>query len=236
MYKQIQLNGITKTYGKQNVKTVALNDISIRLHKNNLTSIVGSSGSGKSTLLSIVGTLEKPTKGTVYYDEKNISEIRANQLSELRNIHIGFIFQQFHLLPALTAIENVLAPLFHRKTSYNKNTKAKELLELVGLSDKLHALPSQLSGGQQQRVAIARALIAEPDWILADEPTGNLDTETSEKIIALLMEIKQQTACGILLVTHDIALSRQADRIIEMKDGQIIADTRINNNLVQTND
>ncbi|GGP08516.1 ABC transporter ATP-binding protein [Oceanobacillus neutriphilus] len=236
MYQQIKLTGITKVYGKQDIKTIALDDISLHLHKDDFTSIIGSSGSGKSTLLSIIGTLEKPTSGTVFYNEKNISQLRTNQLSELRNKHIGFIFQQFHLLPALTAVENVLAPLFHRKTGYNKNTKAKELLELVGLSDKLHALPSQLSGGQQQRVAIARALIAKPDWILADEPTGNLDSETCGKIIALLMEIKREADCGVLLVTHDMGLSRQADRVIEMKDGQIIADTKLNDKQSQIND
>lgn len=236
MYQLIQLVRVTKTYGKQNVLTKAIDDISLQLHKNDFTSIIGPSGSGKSTLLGIVGTLEKATSGSLFYDEKNINEFRNNQLSELRNKHIGFIFQQFHLLPALTVLENVLAPLFNRKTHYNKNKKAKELLGLVGLSNKLNALPSQLSGGQQQRVAIARALIAEPDWILADEPTGNLDSKTSGRIINLLMEIKKEVDCGILLVTHDMVLSGQSDRVIEMKDGQIISDTYINNNQVQTND
>ncbi|MBD1224328.1 ABC transporter ATP-binding protein [Virgibacillus halodenitrificans] len=226
MYNKITLENIHKSFGKSEAETIVLDNISLRLESEDFISIIGSSGSGKSTLLSIIGTLEKPTKGKVYYDEKEVHKLKANSLSELRNQHIGFIFQQFHLLPTLTAMENILAPLFHQKVSYDKEARAKELLGLVGLSDKHASLPSQLSGGQQQRVAIARSLIAKPDWILADEPTGNLDSATSKNIIDLLLDIKQKTNCGIILVTHDPALSKQSDRTIELKDGQIISDMR----------
>lgn len=226
MYKKIRLENVRKTFGKSEAETVVLDNISLTLDSDDFISVIGSSGSGKSTLLSIIGTLEKPTDGKVFYDVQNINKFRANNLSELRNQHIGFIFQQFYLLPTLTAMENILAPLFHRNVSYNKKSRAKELLELVGLGDKHSSLPSQLSGGQQQRVAIARSLIAEPDWIFADEPTGNLDSLTSENIIDLLTNIKQTTNCGIILVTHDSTLSEQTDRVIEIKDGHIVKDQR----------
>jgi len=138
--------------------------------------------------------------------------------------HIGFVFQQFHLLPTLTALENVMSPLFARKVSYNKAERAKEVLVNVGLADKLNALPSQLSGGQQQRVAISRALVHEPDWLLADEPTGNLDTETGETIFELMQEMNRKKGCGVIFVTHDSKLAEKADRVIEMQDGEVAGD------------
>ncbi|MFB4169769.1 ABC transporter ATP-binding protein [Virgibacillus sp. JSM 102003] len=236
MHKKITLENVRKTFGKSEARTVVLENISLTLDSKDFISVIGSSGSGKSTLLSIIGTLEKPTDGKVFYDVQDVNKLRANKLSELRNQHVGFIFQQFHLLPTLTAMENILAPLFHRNVSYNKESRAKELLELVGLADKHSSLPSQLSGGQQQRVAIARSLIAEPDWIFADEPTGNLDSTTSENIINLLTNIKQTTNCGIVLVTHDSALSGQADRVIEIKDGHIVKDQRKHQIGADTND
>lgn len=227
MSSQIRLENINKSFIGEGIVTKALESINLTLHKGELISIVGSSGSGKSTLLSLIGTLDKPTEGSIYFDDINVSSLKGNKLADFRFQNIGFIFQQFHLLPTLTALENVATPLFGRKVSFNKNKKAKELLEQVGLADKINSLPSQLSGGQQQRVAIARALINEPSWLLADEPTGNLDSKTGQKIFDLINELKNNTKCGVLFVTHDPRLAQKADRIIEMQDGHIVPIHRV---------
>ncbi|MFJ7726730.1 ABC transporter ATP-binding protein [Neobacillus sp. NPDC097160] len=222
--EHIALKIVSKDYIGDGVKTSALNEITIDFTKGEVVSVMGSSGSGKSTLLSIIGTLDKPTSGEVYFDSKPISKLKLDDLADIRFTNIGFVFQQFHLLPSLTALENVMIPLFNRKISLNKTERAKELLNLVGLGDKLNAFPSQLSGGQQQRVAIARALIADPDWILADEPTGNLDTETGNSIFSLLLQLNKTNNCGVIIVTHDPILAEKAGRVIEMKDGSVIRD------------
>ncbi|ETI70792.1 ABC transporter ATP-binding protein [Neobacillus vireti] len=224
--EHIALKSVSKDYIGEGVTTSALHDITIDFTKGEVVSIMGSSGSGKSTLLSIIGTLDKPTSGEVYFDSKPISKLKLDDLADIRFTNIGFVFQQFHLLPSLTALENVIIPLFNRKISFNKTERAKELLDLVGLEDKLNAFPSQLSGGQQQRVAIARALIAEPEWILADEPTGNLDTETGNSIFSLLLQLNKTKNCGVIVVTHDTVLAEKAGRVIEMKDGSLIRDRR----------
>lgn len=187
-------------------------------------SIIGPSGSGKSTLLSLIGTLDRPTSGELQYDGKPINKLNSKELSDFRFENIGFIFQQFHLIPTLTALENVMAPLFGRKVPYDKKERAEQLLAQVGLADKAGSLPSQLSGGQQQRVAVARALVHEPKWLLADEPTGNLDTDTGEIIFNLLRSLNEEKGCGVLFVTHDPALAERANRTIEMRDGVIIED------------
>jgi len=223
----IRLEKVNKSFVGEGVTTNAVQDVSTALHKSQLISLVGTSGSGKSTLLSLIGTLDKPTSGAIYFDDMDVATLKGNKLADFRFQNIGFIFQQFHLLPTLTAIENVMAPLFGRKVPFNKMKKAKELLEQVGLEEKMHSLPSQLSGGQQQRVAIARALINEPDWLLADEPTGNLDSHTGVKIFELIQQLKVNTKCGILLVTHDRSLAMKADRILEMKDGLIVNDNQL---------
>ncbi|WP_312476544.1 ABC transporter ATP-binding protein [Neobacillus sp.] len=222
--EHIALKNVSKDYIGDGVKTSALNDITIGFTKGEVVSIMGSSGSGKSTLLSIIGTLDKQTSGEVYFDSKPISKLKLDDLADIRFTNIGFVFQQFHLLPSLTALENVMIPLFNRKISFNKTERAKELLILVGLEDKLNSFPSQLSGGQQQRVAIARALIANPDWILADEPTGNLDTETGNSIFSLLLQLNKTNNCGVIVVTHDPVLAERAGRVIEMIDGSVIRD------------
>lgn len=220
----ISLENVSKDYLGDGVKTKALSDISVEFTKGEFISIIGPSGSGKSTLLSIIGTLDKQTSGQVLFEHKSISNLKSDELADIRFHNIGFVFQQFHLLPTLTAIENVMIPLFNRKVNFNKVERAKELLNIVGLEDKVNSFPSQLSGGQQQPVAIARALVADPDWILADEPTGNLDTETGKNIFELLLELNKTKKCGVIVVTHDSKIVEKTGRVIEMKDGYIIKD------------
>jgi ABC-type lipoprotein export system ATPase subunit len=220
----ITCQSISKEFKGDEISTLALNNINVNFQKGEFVSIVGTSGSGKSTLLSLLGTLDAPSMGDILYKGEDIKNLKANQLADFRFENIGFIFQQFHLLPTLTSLENVMAPLFSRKVPYNKKQKAEEVLEKVGLKDKLNSLPSQLSGGQQQRVAIARAIIHEPHWLLADEPTGNLDSETGEMIFDLLFSLNREKGCGVIFVTHDPILAKKAGRIIEMKDGCILSD------------
>ncbi|WP_042144352.1 ABC transporter ATP-binding protein [Paucisalibacillus sp. EB02] len=224
MIQQIVCRHVEKSFKGDGTKTVALKDIDLTFEKGEFTAIIGPSGSGKSTLLSLIGTLDKPSEGVITYDSEEILKKSKSKIADFRFQEIGFIFQQFHLLPTLTALENVLTPLFSRKVPYNKLERAKEVLEQVGLQDKMNSLPSQLSGGQQQRVAIARAIVHKPSWLLADEPTGNLDTETGERIYDLLKELNDQEGCGVLFVTHDPALAAKANRIISMKDGVVLSD------------
>ncbi|WP_047986567.1 ABC transporter ATP-binding protein [Ornithinibacillus californiensis] len=224
MIRQIICQQVEKSFKGDGTQTVALKNVDLTFEKGEFTAIIGPSGSGKSTLLSLLGTLDKPTKGSIKYDGEEILKKSKSKIADFRFQEIGFIFQQFHLLPTLTALENVLTPLFSRKVPYNKLERAKEVLEQVGLQDKLNSLPSQLSGGQQQRVAIARAIVHKPSWLLADEPTGNLDTETGERIYDLLKALNEQEGCGVLFVTHDPALAAKANRIISMKDGVVLSD------------
>jgi len=219
-----QCKQMGKSFSGDGVETHALQDIEVTLEAGDFISIIGPSGSGKSTLLSLIGTLDRPTSGELHYDGKPINKLNSKELSDFRFENIGFIFQQFHLIPTLTALENVMAPLFGRKVPYDKKERAEQLLAQVGLADKAGSLPSQLSGGQQQRVAVARALVHEPKWLLADEPTGNLDTDTGEIIFNLLRSLNEEKGCGVLFVTHDPALAERANRTIEMRDGIIIED------------
>lgn len=220
----IQIENLTKTYRGEGVVTAALQEVNLTIREEEFVAIVGPSGSGKSTLLQLIGTLDVPTAGEVLYDGVNVGKLKGNALADFRFATIGFIFQQFHLLPTLTALENVLSPLFPRKVGYNKKDRAQELLEWVGLSHKQDALPSQLSGGEQQRVAIARALVNRPKWLLADEPTGNLDTSNGELIFQLLKKYRKEHGSGIVFVTHDERLASQTDRRIEMRDGRMITE------------
>jgi putative ABC transport system ATP-binding protein/lipoprotein-releasing system ATP-binding protein len=222
----IILQGVEKSYQGDGVSTHALKDIHIAFKDGEFTAIVGPSGSGKSTLLNIIGTIDRPTRGSVQYDGTNIQELKNNRLADFRFDNIGFIFQQFHLLPTLTALENVMSPLFARRVSFSKEERAKELLDLVGLGLKMNSLSSQLSGGEQQRVAIARAVVNEPKWILADEPTGNLDSNNGENIFQLLRELNIMKKCGIILITHDEKLARSTNRMITMADGRIIKESQ----------
>jgi ABC-type lipoprotein export system ATPase subunit len=205
-----------------NVETRALLDINLEFQQDEFTAIVGSSGSGKSTLLSLLGTLDKPTSGRIEISGVDVSRLKGNRLADFRFETIGFVFQHFHLLPTLTCIENVMSPFYGRRTIVNYREKAEALLSHLGLVDKANSLPSQLSGGEQQRVAIARALVNEPKWLLADEPTGNLDSRNAEVFYELLYQLKKELGCGIIVVTHDQQLAEKATRIIEIKDGRVL--------------
>lgn len=220
----IQVRDVIKTYSGDGVGTTALENINVTLNNGEVTAIVGPSGSGKSTLLQVIGTLDIPTTGTIHYDEVEIGTLKRKRLADFRFDCIGFIFQQFHLLPTLTALENVMSPLLPRRVGYNKMRRAEELLGWVGLEHKRNSLPSQLSGGEQQRVAIARALVNQPSWLFADEPTGNLDTSNGEMVFQLLRKYQKEYGSGIVFVTHDQHLASQADRLIEMRDGRVISD------------
>lgn len=222
----ITLEKLTKTFQAGGTENQVLKDITLKLISSESTAIVGTSGSGKSTLLSIIGTLDRPTNGSFFLGKRDVLKMKAGELSEVRFNDIGFIFQQFHLVTSLTVLENVLSPLLMRKVDFNKKERAISLLERVGLKDHFHKLPSQLSGGQQQRVAIARALINHPAWILADEPTGNLDTGAGDTILSLLLELKEETGCGLIIVTHDLELAMKMDRQIEIQDGEILSEER----------
>lgn len=227
MKDTFQCQALGKSFSGDGIETKALDDVNLTLDAGDFISIIGPSGSGKSTLLSLIGTLDRPTTGQLLYGGQPINQLKSKELSDFRFENVGFIFQQFHLIPTLTALENVMAPLFGRKVSYDKKERALALLEQVGLAEKASSLPSQLSGGQQQRVAVARALVHEPKWLLADEPTGNLDTETGEIIFQLLKRLNAEKGCGVLFVTHDPELADRANRKIEMKDGLVIADSRL---------
>lgn len=225
MSRCICVENLTKTYPTGVIETQVLQGINLILNRE-FTCILGSSGSGKSTLLSLIGTLDKPTSGQIEIDGVRVTELKGNRLADFRFTHIGFVFQQFHLLPTLTVIENVLAPFFGRVKVHTKREYASELLEKLGILDKADMLPSQLSGGEQQRVAVVRALINKPNWLLADEPTGNLDSRNSESLFGLLQEVQSELNCGLIVVTHDQKLAERAERIIEIRDGAVVQDRR----------
>lgn len=227
MANTIEVRGVNKIYGTV-VQTQVLYDINLTFEKESFNSIIGQSGSGKSTLLNIIGTLDKPTSGEVFIDGVSTKEMNKNQLAELRGAKLGFIFQFHYLLPEFTALENVLMPMKVNKKQITPNViaRANELMELVGLDDVKDNLANNMSGGQQQRVAIARALMNQPDIILADEPTGNLDSDTTEKVYELLREINRKFKTTFIIITHDRRIAEKADRIIEVKDGKVNVDIR----------
>ena len=207
-------------------KLLALNNVDVSINEGEFVSIMGSSGSGKSTLMNIIGCLDVPSNGDYFFRENNISKFSSNKLAELRNKDIGFIFQNFNLLPRLNALENVILPLLYSGKSSKERTKlALAALENVGLKDRTHHRPNQLSGGQQQRVSIARAIAGTPKLILADEPTGALDSNTSLEIMKILNDLNK-TGITIVLVTHEDDIAKYGSRIIKMKDGQIIEDKK----------
>ena len=222
----ININAITKEYIMGDNKLLALNEIDVSIKEGEFVSIMGSSGSGKSTLMNIIGCLDVPTSGDYFFRNKNISNYNSNMLAELRNNDIGFIFQNFNLLPRLNALENVTLPLLYSGKNVKERTKlSMEALENVGLKDRTHHKPNQLSGGQQQRVSIARAIAGNPKLILADEPTGALDSNTSLEIMKILNDLNQ-TGITIVLVTHEDDIAKYGSRIIKMKDGKIIEDNK----------
>lgn len=222
----INISSISKEYVMGDNKLLALNNVDVVIKEGEFVSIMGSSGSGKSTLMNIIGCLDVPSNGDYFFRENNISNYSSNKLAELRNKDIGFIFQNFNLLPRLNALENVILPLLYSGKSSKERTKlALEALENVGLKDRTHHRPNQLSGGQQQRVSIARAIAGTPKLILADEPTGALDSNTSLEIMKILNDLNK-SGITIVLVTHEDDIAKYGSRIIRMKDGKIIEDKK----------
>ncbi len=221
----ISLSNVNKIYGTT-VKTQVLHDVSLDIKSNSFNGIIGASGSGKSTMLNIIGTLDKPTTGQVLINGIRTDQMKKNELAKLRNETIGFIFQFHYLLPEFTAFENVLMPHFIKGQKIDKkmNERAHELMDLVGLSKVKNNMAGNMSGGQQQRTAIARSLINNPRIILADEPTGNLDSETTEVIYELLRDINKKFGTTFVIITHDRRIAEKTDRIIEVKDGRIFND------------
>ena len=222
----IKINSLSKEYVMGDNKLLALNDVSVSINKGEFVSIMGSSGSGKSTLMNIIGCLDVPSSGDYLFRDNNISNLNSNKLAELRNKDIGFVFQNFNLLPRLNALENVVLPLLYSgKNLKERNKLALDALEGVGLNDRIHHRPNQLSGGQQQRVSIARAIAGSPKLILADEPTGALDSTTSLEIMKILSDLNSK-GITIVLVTHEDDIANYGSRIIKMKDGKIIEDKK----------
>jgi len=223
----LQLNKINKIYGTT-IQTQVLFDIDLAFETGSFNSIIGQSGSGKSTLMNIMGTLDRPTKGTIKINNTDISTLKSKELALLRNQTIGFIFQFHYLLPEFTAIQNILMParIKNKQVSGETLAWAQELIEITGLTKVKNNPASKMSGGQQQRTAIARALINKPKIILADEPTGNLDSDTAEQIYALMREINQKYGTTFIIITHDQNIAQKTDRIVEIKDGKIQADLR----------
>lgn len=225
MAEIIKLKNISKTY-YNGIATQVLFDINLTFKKGSFNSLVGESGSGKSTLLNILGTLDRPTSGELYIDGERTAEMKKNELARLRNDTIGFIFQFHYLLPEFTALENVMIPnmIKGKKGSKRLKNRAIELMEMVGLADVQNNLATKMSGGQQQRTAIARALMNNPKIILADEPTGNLDSVTTGKIYELFRDINARLDTTFIIVTHERRIAEQTDRIVEIKDGKIYMD------------
>jgi putative ABC transport system ATP-binding protein len=220
----IQLENIEKVYRTDALETVALSGINLSIRKGEFVSIMGPSGSGKSTLLNIMGLLDVASGGKINLNEKTISSYKDSDLANIRNRELGFIFQKFHLINDLRAIDNVEIPLLYRRLSYKERRKmAQEALEKVGLISRTSHFPSQLSGGQQQRVAIARAIVGKPKILLADEPTGNLDSQMSDEIMNILKDLNQQEQTTVIMVTHDKRMADMTDRIIRIFDGRQVA-------------
>lgn len=221
----LQLHHIRKEYVSGAVKTVVLKDINLSFDSGEFVAIMGASGSGKSTLMNILGFLDKPTQGQYLFEESDVTHLNENQLADIRNQKVGFIFQSFNLLPRTSALDNVRLPLIYSDVpAHKQKALATELLVQVGLEDRLSNKPNQLSGGQQQRVAIARALVNKPKVVFADEPTGNLDSKSSLEIMQILTKLNQEQGNTIIMVTHEPDIAQYAKRILTMHDGEIIRD------------
>ena len=220
----IELHGICKRYGISKARQVcAADDVTISIGAGEFVALTGASGSGKSTLLHIIGAIERPDSGTVVVDGTTVTALRGSALAGYRR-GVGFVFQRYNLLPALTALDNVIAPVLPRRTRWDKRDRGRELLAAVGLAGREDSLPARMSGGEQQRVAIARALVSTPKVLLADEPTGNLDSQNGREILDLLGQLRRSSGMTVILATHDPQIAARCDRLIRLRDGAITDD------------
>jgi putative ABC transport system ATP-binding protein len=232
MSELVMLERVSKTYGSGDIDVHAVRDVSLQIARGEFVAVMGASGSGKSTLMNIVGCLDRPTSGRYVLDGVDVSELDGDQLADLRNAKLGFVFQGFHLLPRTSALENVELPMLYARgvSAAQQRGRAIRALEIVGLADRAGHHPNQLSGGQQQRVAIARALVNEPVVLLADEPTGNLDTRTSLEIMGVFQRLNEE-GLTIVMVTHEPDIARCTRRTVIMRDGRIISDSLVTDRL-----
>lgn len=216
----VEISNVRKSYMLGDMEVPVLSNVTLKIEKGEFLAIVGPSGSGKSTLMNLIGCLDRPTEGQVLIKGRNLSGMSDEELARLRGLEIGFVFQTFNLVSRLTAFENVLLPTFANSRSIDPQKRAKELLSLMGLQDRMHHRPGELSGGQSQRVSIARALINDPSILLADEPTGNLDSKTGSEILRIFMDLNKEGRT-VVIVTHDPEIAKYADRVVLVKDGII---------------
>lgn len=223
MSSLIKLENITKVYRLGENEFSALKGINLQIERGEMTAIVGMSGSGKSTLINMIGFLDRPSSGQYFFADKEVSHLSEEELADIRNRKIGFVFQSFFLLPRSTALQNVILPLFYRGTPrHEAKERALHMLDKIGVAHLADHWPNQLSGGQQQRVAIARALVGDPDIILADEPTGALDSQTGNEVMELFIDLNRKEGRTIVIITHDKEVSRRCQRSVVIKDGQIV--------------